>query len=148
MRENLNEKCAVVGIFNHEEASKLAYFSLHALQHRGQEAAGISSGDGERLHTIYEFEALLQRGAVQYVRPDVCLAGGLTHSKKIAALAEARKRSTASHKPKIKLNCVVERSSQEPDAQAVAAFARFNANCGFVDKLHIKKTPRLSGVFS
>ncbi len=52
MRENINEKCAVVGIFNHEEASKLAYFSLHALQHRGQEAAGISSGDGQRLHTI------------------------------------------------------------------------------------------------
>ncbi|MBU1642022.1 amidophosphoribosyltransferase [bacterium] len=52
MRENLNEKCAVVGIFNHEAASKLAYFSLHAMQHRGQEAAGISSGDGARLHTI------------------------------------------------------------------------------------------------
>ncbi|SFV62194.1 Amidophosphoribosyltransferase [hydrothermal vent metagenome] len=52
MRENLNEKCAVVGIFGHEEASKLAYFSLHALQHRGQEAAGISSADGEKVHTI------------------------------------------------------------------------------------------------
>jgi len=52
MRESLNEKCAVVGIFNHAEASKLAYFALHSLQHRGQEAAGISSGDGERLHTI------------------------------------------------------------------------------------------------
>jgi len=52
MRQSLNEKCAVVGIFNHPEASKLAYFSLHSLQHRGQEAAGISSGDGERLHTI------------------------------------------------------------------------------------------------
>jgi amidophosphoribosyltransferase len=52
MRENLNEKCAVVGIFNHEAASRLAYFSLHAMQHRGQEAAGISSGDGARLHTI------------------------------------------------------------------------------------------------
>jgi len=49
---DLNEKCAVVGIFNHEEASKLAYFSLHALQHRGQEAAGISSADGKKLHTI------------------------------------------------------------------------------------------------
>ena len=49
---DLNEKCAVVGIFNHEEASKLAYFSLHALQHRGQEAAGISSADGNKLHTI------------------------------------------------------------------------------------------------
>ncbi|MEA3370100.1 MAG: amidophosphoribosyltransferase [Campylobacterota bacterium] len=52
MRENINEKCAVVGIFGHEEASKLAYFSLHALQHRGQEAAGISSADGQKVHTI------------------------------------------------------------------------------------------------
>jgi amidophosphoribosyltransferase len=48
----MNEKCAVVGIFGHEEASKLAYFSLHALQHRGQEAAGISSADGKKVHTI------------------------------------------------------------------------------------------------
>ena len=48
----MNEKCAVVGIFGHQEASKLAYFSLHALQHRGQEAAGISSSDGKKLHTI------------------------------------------------------------------------------------------------
>ncbi len=52
LHENMNEKCAVVGIFGHEEASKLAYFSLHALQHRGQEAAGISSADGKKLHTI------------------------------------------------------------------------------------------------
>ena len=57
----MNEKCAVVGIFGHEEASKLAYFSLHALQHRGQEAAGISSSDGEKLHTIKN------RGLVQSV---------------------------------------------------------------------------------
>ncbi|MEE8588864.1 MAG: amidophosphoribosyltransferase [Sulfurimonadaceae bacterium] len=60
MRESLNEKCAVVGIFNHEEASKLAYFSLHALQHRGQEAAGISSGDGKRLHTIKDRGLVMQ----------------------------------------------------------------------------------------
>jgi len=50
--ENINEKCAVVGIFNHTNASELAYLSLHSLQHRGQEAAGISSTDGEKLHTI------------------------------------------------------------------------------------------------
>ena len=61
MREDVNEKCAVVGIYGHEEASKLAYFSLHALQHRGQEAAGISSSDGEKLHTIKK------RGLVQRV---------------------------------------------------------------------------------
>jgi amidophosphoribosyltransferase len=48
----MNEKCAVVGIFGHEEASKLAYFSLHALQHRGQEAAGISASNGSKLRTI------------------------------------------------------------------------------------------------
>jgi len=50
--ENLNEKCAVVGVFNHTNASKMAYFSLFSMQHRGQEAAGISSADGDRMHTI------------------------------------------------------------------------------------------------
>ena len=36
----------------------------------------IPIATGERLHTIYEFEMLLARGAVQYVRPDVCMCGG------------------------------------------------------------------------
>jgi len=52
VQSSLNEKCAVVGIFDHHQASKLAYFSLHALQHRGQEAAGISSSNGQKLYTI------------------------------------------------------------------------------------------------
>ncbi len=52
MQRELNEECAVVGIFGHKEASKLAFFSLHSLQHRGQEAAGISSSDGIKLRTI------------------------------------------------------------------------------------------------
>jgi galactonate dehydratase len=59
----------------------------------------IPIATGERLHTIYEFEALLSRGAVQYVRPDVCMAGGLTHSKKIAALAEAHHVDVVPHNP-------------------------------------------------
>jgi galactonate dehydratase len=54
---------------------------------------------GERLHTIYEFEMLLARGAVQYVRPDVCLAGGISGSKKIAALAEAHHVGVVPHNP-------------------------------------------------
>ncbi|MDY0116589.1 MAG: amidophosphoribosyltransferase [Sulfurimonadaceae bacterium] len=52
MLEDMNEKCAVVGIYGHKEASRLAYFALHALQHRGQEAAGISTSDGKKLRTI------------------------------------------------------------------------------------------------
>jgi galactonate dehydratase len=59
----------------------------------------IPIATGERLHTIYEFEALLRRGAVQYVRPDVCMAGGLSHSKKIAALAEAHHVGVVPHNP-------------------------------------------------
>lgn len=59
----------------------------------------IPIATGERLHTIYEFEMLLKRGAVQYVRPDVCLCGGLTHAKKIAALAEAHHVGVVPHNP-------------------------------------------------
>ncbi len=59
----------------------------------------IPIATGERLHTIYEFEMLLNRGAVQYVRPDVCMAGGLTHSKKIAAIAEAHHVGVVPHNP-------------------------------------------------
>jgi galactonate dehydratase len=54
---------------------------------------------GERLHTIFEFEMLLNRSAVDYVRPDVCLCGGITHAKKIAALAEARHVGVIPHNP-------------------------------------------------
>ncbi|HVG98367.1 MAG TPA: galactonate dehydratase [Chloroflexota bacterium] len=54
---------------------------------------------GERLHTIYEFEMLLARGAVQYVRPDVCMAGGISGTKKIAALAEAHNVGVVPHNP-------------------------------------------------
>jgi galactonate dehydratase len=59
----------------------------------------IPIATGERIHTIEEFEMLLQRGAVQYVRPDVCLVGGLTGAKKIAALAEANYVGVVPHNP-------------------------------------------------
>ena len=59
----------------------------------------IPIATGERLHTIYEFEMLLARGAVQYVRPDVCMCGGITGAKKIAALAEARHVGVVPHNP-------------------------------------------------
>ncbi len=41
--------CGVFGIFGHEEAAHLTYLGLHALQHRGQESAGIVASDGQRL---------------------------------------------------------------------------------------------------
>jgi galactonate dehydratase len=59
----------------------------------------IPIATGERLHTIFEFEELLGRNAVHYLRPDLCMAGGLTHCKKIAALAEAHHALVAPHNP-------------------------------------------------
>ena len=59
----------------------------------------IPIATGERLHTIYEFQMLLTRHAVQYVRPDVCMCGGITHAKKIAALAEAHHVGVVPHNP-------------------------------------------------
>jgi galactonate dehydratase len=52
---------------------------------------------GERVHTMFEFRELLEGGGVQFVRPDVCVAGGLTHCKKIAALAESHHVGVAPH---------------------------------------------------
>ncbi len=43
--------CAVVGVFNVKNASKVAYYALFAMQHRGQEASGISSSDGKHIYT-------------------------------------------------------------------------------------------------
>jgi amidophosphoribosyltransferase len=48
--DKFRDECGVVAIFAHPEAEKLAYLGLHALQHRGQESAGIVSSDGLGLH--------------------------------------------------------------------------------------------------
>src|SRR6201985_1236587 len=44
--------CGVFGVFGHPEASNLTYLGLHALQHRGQESAGIASSDGKKIHYV------------------------------------------------------------------------------------------------
>ena len=44
--------CAVVGVINSSRASAYAYYALFAMQHRGQEASGISVSDGEKIATI------------------------------------------------------------------------------------------------
>ena len=49
--DKFREECGVVAIYAHPEAEKLAYLGLHALQHRGQESAGIVSSDGMNLRT-------------------------------------------------------------------------------------------------
>jgi len=47
---DIHEECGVCGVFGHPEAANLTYLGLYALQHRGQEGAGICSSDGKTLH--------------------------------------------------------------------------------------------------
>jgi len=50
MLDKLHEECGVFAIYGHPEAANLTYLGLYALQHRGQESAGIASSDGGRIH--------------------------------------------------------------------------------------------------
>ena len=49
MLDKFKDECGVFGIFGHPEAANLTYLGLYALQHRGQESAGIATSDGEKL---------------------------------------------------------------------------------------------------
>lgn len=49
--DKLKEECGVFGVYGHEDAAALTALGLHALQHRGQEASGIVTYDGEEFHT-------------------------------------------------------------------------------------------------
>jgi amidophosphoribosyltransferase len=49
--DSLREECGIFGIFGHPQAAAITALGLHALQHRGQEAAGIVTFDGTRFHS-------------------------------------------------------------------------------------------------
>jgi amidophosphoribosyltransferase len=50
MFDKFHDECGVFAIFGHPEAAKMAYLGLYALQHRGQESAGICTSDGDGVH--------------------------------------------------------------------------------------------------
>ncbi len=50
MFDKFKEECGIFGVYGHPEASNLTYLGLYALQHRGQEGAGIVSSDGSKLY--------------------------------------------------------------------------------------------------
>ena len=50
MLDKLHEECGVVGVYGHPEAANLVYLGLHALQHRGQESAGIVASNNSNIH--------------------------------------------------------------------------------------------------
>src|SRR5271169_3733792 len=51
MFDKFHDECGLVAIYGNPEAANLTYLGLYALQHRGQESAGICSSDGRQIHT-------------------------------------------------------------------------------------------------
>src|SRR5437879_11268225 len=49
--DRFHDECGLFGIWNHPEAGNVTYLGLYALQHRGQESAGIAATDGTAFHT-------------------------------------------------------------------------------------------------
>jgi galactonate dehydratase len=59
----------------------------------------IPLATGERMTSLWEFQMLLARNAVQLVRPDICMVGGISGGRKVAALAEASHVGVVPHNP-------------------------------------------------
>src|SRR5262245_57024287 len=88
--------CGVVGIFGHPESANLAYLGLYALQHRGQESAGIVATDGEKLRFVREMghvgdiftasrlQHLVGFGAIGHVRYSTAGDSSLKNAQPIA----------------------------------------------------------------
>ena len=64
-----------------------------------QRRGNLPIATGERFTSIYEFQQLLEARACAYVRPDLCLAGGLSGCKKVATMAEAQHVKVIPHNP-------------------------------------------------
>lgn len=96
MFDKLKEECGVFGIWGAPEAANLTYLGLHALQHRGQEGAGIVSRDGATLHMHKDLglvqdifgAAMLARlpgdSAIGHVRYSTAGGGGIKNAQPFA----------------------------------------------------------------
>lgn len=74
--EHFHDHCGVFGVFGHPEAAKLTYLGLYALQHRGQESAGIASSDGLDIHvhkSLGHVQEIFTPGVLKNLPGDVAI---------------------------------------------------------------------------
>jgi glutamine phosphoribosylpyrophosphate amidotransferase len=84
MFDKIHEACGIVGVYGHEEASTLTYLGLYALQHRGQESAGIVTVDSNQ--KAYEVKSMglvseiFDKKKADYWTPVDLYIGGAEHA--------------------------------------------------------------------
>lgn len=105
--DRFHEECGVFGVFGHPEAANLTYLGLHALQHRGQESAGIVSTDGEKLYRsigmgqvadLFDADALASlpgRVAAGHVRYPTAGGSALTNAQPMMVTCHGREIAVA-----------------------------------------------------
>src|SRR3982075_3266166 len=74
--DHFHDECGVFGVFGHPEAANLVYLGLYALQHRGQESAGIVSSDGKELYVhraMGEVEEIFQPSVLAKLPGDLAI---------------------------------------------------------------------------
>lgn len=99
----------------------------------------IPIATGERFSNIYEFQALLSRNAMEYARVDLCLCGGITGARKVAAIAEAHNVMIVPHNP---LSPVGLAACLQLDA-AIPNFAIQEYSTGFEANVMVSQTKHL-----
>ena len=66
---SLNEECGIFGVWGHQSAADLTYYGLHALQHRGQEGAGIVAN--KQGHLCKDNQRLVTCDTQRLVQPEL-----------------------------------------------------------------------------
>src|SRR5260370_7765802 len=78
--DKFHDECGVFGIYGHAEAANLSYLGIHALQHRGQESAGIASWDGKTIH-LHKAMGLVADIFTQHAIPGLPPTPPLAHTR-------------------------------------------------------------------
>ncbi|MCK5227075.1 MAG: amidophosphoribosyltransferase, partial [Desulfobulbaceae bacterium] len=160
------EECGVCGVFGHPDAAKLTYFGLYALQHRGQESAGIVSTDGARL---YEHKAMglvpeiFTEEKIQNLKGDIALghvrysttgASTITNAQPFTASHQGLYLSVAHNGNIVNIRELRERLEKKGaifqstmDSEVVVHLLAHNLNKG-LDKAIVETFSQLEGAFS
>ncbi|RYE84626.1 MAG: amidophosphoribosyltransferase, partial [Hyphomicrobiales bacterium] len=165
--DSLHEECGVFGIFNRPDAAPFVTLGLHALQHRGQEAAGIVSHDGTTFHIerhagligdTFTKQSVMERlpgkSAIGHTRYSTSGGGGLRNVQPFFAELSAGGFAVA-HNGNITNAVTVQRELQRrgsifsstSDTETILHLVATSAARMFTDKL-IDALSRLEGAFS